>query len=78
MFQGWKNYETWVTALWISNDYHLCQSISDVIESEGDAEKYIKEIIEEHSPRIDGLYDDLLQSSIAKIDYREIVENYAD
>lgn len=41
MFQGWKNYETWVTALWISNDYHLCQSISDVIESDGDAEKYI-------------------------------------
>ena len=40
--------------------------------------EYIKEIIEEHSPRIDGLYDDLLQSSIAKIDYREIVENYAD
>ena len=78
MFQGWKNYETWVTALWISNDYYLYQSISDVIESDGDAEKYIKEIIEEHSPRIDGLYDDLLQSSIAKIDYREIVENYAD
>lgn len=77
MFNGWKNYETWLTALWISNDYHLYQSINDVIESKCNVEEYIREIIEEHSPKIDGLYDDLLQHALSKIDYREIIGNYA-
>ena len=33
-YNGWNNYETWVTALWIDNDYgtyqHRCELVEQV------------------------------------------------
>jgi hypothetical protein len=88
-YQGWQNYETWATALWIDNDYgsyqYCCELVEQVKEEHEDNEEQtdclavlLKNWIEEQNPLTDSasLFTDLLNSALSEVDWREIAENF--
>jgi hypothetical protein len=88
-YNGWTNYETWVTALWIDNDqssyYHRCSLVEQIKEeySQKDQRIYqladsLKDWIEELNPIADtaNLFTDLLNSALGEVDWQEIAENF--
>ena len=80
-YQGWSNYETWAVALWIDNeesnqDYwnaratEICSAhpILDLADE-------LKEAFEEGNPLEEaGVYRDLLNSALGKVDWYEIAK----
>lgn len=88
-YNGWNNYETWVSALWIDNEYssyqYRCELVKQVIEEHEDKEKQesclalsLKDWIESQNPLTDSasLFTDLLNSALSEIDWQEIAENF--
>ena len=88
-YNGWNNYQTWVTALWIDNDYgsyqYRCELVERVKEEhEGEEERRdclasnIKDWIESQNPIADNadVFVDLLNSSLSDVDWLEIAENF--
>jgi hypothetical protein len=88
-YNGWKNYQTWVTALWIDNDYgtyqYRCELVEQVkAEHEDESERenclasVLKDWIEQQNPLAANadLFTDLLNSALSEIDWHEIAENF--
>ena len=88
-YNGWNNYETWVTALWIDNDYdsyqYRCELVEQVRKEHSEKDKRenclastLKDWIESQNPLADNadLFTDLLNSALAEIDWQEIAENF--
>ena len=88
-YNGWNNYETWLAALWIDNEYssyqYRCELVEQVKEEHGekDDREYclastLKDWIEEQNPLADSasLFTDLLNSALSEVDWQEIAENF--
>ena len=88
-YNGWNNYETWATALWIDNDYgsyqHRCELVARAKEEHEDEEERqdclasnLKDWIESQNPLIEyaSLFTDLLNSALSEVDWQEIAENF--
>ena len=88
-YNGWNNYETWVTALWIDNDYgtyqHRCELVEQVKEEQEDEDgrenclaSNLKDWLEDQNPLADNanVFTDLLNSALSKIDWHEIAANF--
>ena len=85
-YNGWNNYETWVTALWIDNDYgtyqYRCELVEQVKNEHSEELCYLasvlKDWIESQNPLADNadLFTDLLNSALSEIDWQEIAENF--
>lgn len=88
-YNGWSNYETWVTALWIDNDYGTYQYRCELVEAvkqehlEDSDRSYclasgLQDWIESQNPLAENadLFADLLNSALSEIDWQEIAENY--
>ena len=88
-YNGWKNYQTWVTALWIDNDYgayqyrcELVEQVKEAHEEKDDRENSLasslKDWIEEQNPLAGNanVFTDLLNSALSDIDWQEIAENF--
>ena len=88
-YNGWKNYETWATALWIDNDYgsyqHRCELVEQAKEEHKDEDERenclassLKDWIEEQNPLAGNasVFADLLNSALSEIDWYEIAENF--
>ena len=88
-YNGWNNYQTWATALWIDNDYgsyqYRCELVERVKEEHEEEEErqnclaiILKDWIEEQNPLVDSasLFTDLLNSALSDIDWQEIAENF--
>lgn len=88
-YNGWNNYQTWVTALWIDNDYgsyqYRCELVKQVRNehSEESDRAYclastLKGWIESQNPLAENadLFTDLLNAALAEIDWQEIAENF--
>ena len=78
-YNGWKNYETWLVNLWLSNDRGTYEYMVEIAEEVKDEEypglrmaDILKEDIEAGMPSLDGLYGDLLSSAIEAVDFDEI------
>lgn len=87
--EGWNNYETWATALWINTDkdrnYYcskLAQQVKEEHEDKDERENCLasslKDWIEEQNPIAENasLFTDLLNSALSEVDWNEIAENY--
>lgn len=63
-FNGWRNYETWATALWAGE-------FSDGLSTDTIAylQEYLEELLEQLGPSLAG---DLLGACIREIDWREL------
>jgi hypothetical protein len=88
-YNGWNNYETWATALWIDNDYgsyqYRCELVEQVKEEHEDEDEQesclassLKDWIEEQNPLTESasLFTDLLNSALSEVDWQEIAENF--
>ncbi len=91
-YNGWTNRETWLCNLWFDNfDFTDLMDMFEGCEDKGDIlntiEDYIKDYVEEFvesyiSPNdyraAHGFIQDMLNSAIQEIDFRDIAEHYVD
>ena len=85
-YNGWKNYETWNCALWLSCDYSFDTAIREYAESVSEEEysvikvaDYIEELVDEVTPELPAsMFCDLLTAAIGRISYYEIAEAYLE
>lgn len=88
-YNGWNNYETWLTALWIDNDcssyQHRCELVEQVKEEHEDEDERenclasnLENWIKEQNPLVESasLFTDLLNSALSEVDWQEIAENF--
>lgn len=93
-YNGWTNYETWVTKLWLDNDQgtqeywlSVASELSSPNSPEYIAEKAIQvqrlseRLADEHeeaSPALDGLWADLLRAVLTTVNWDEIAASLID
>ena len=86
-YNGYTNYETWVTILWIDNDQKLNEELIELCAEAKlaeDPKSYLadslKELIEEiySSTEMVGLFKDLLTSAMENINWIEIANRFLD
>jgi len=88
-YNGWTNYETWLCNLWFENfeftdQMHLFEDCEDNCDVLDIIEEYIKSTVEEVveyslSPSDqNGFINDMLNSAVSEIDFRDIAEHYVD
>jgi hypothetical protein len=87
-YNGWSNYETWVTKLWIDNDYSTYTHFRNEArrydhEIQGDQYKFgehIKDDFEEANPLGDeaSVFSDLMSSALSEVDWYEIAGSIMD
>jgi hypothetical protein len=84
-YNGWKNYETWLVALWINNDQGTQEIALDMarqykgMEHENyELSHALKDWIEEQNPLSDNadLFTDLLNAALSEVDWYEIAESF--
>lgn len=89
-YNGYENYQTWVTALWMDNEpasndflYDLANRESvyetervELLEKADHLEEYVKEMLLDDEPN--GLGYDLLTHAIDVVNWREIVEIHTE
>ncbi len=87
---GWANYETWLTALWIDNDRgsyehrrDLTCQIKDSYPDDEEKQAYelgdlLKDWISEQNPLSDqaSLFVDLINAALSEVNWREIAVNF--
>ena len=88
-YNGWTNYETWLCNLWFDNyDFTDLMHMFDGCEDKGDILNVIEDVIkndvedyvmaELRSSDTSGFVQDMLNSAIQEIDFRDIAEHYVD
>ena len=81
-YNGWTNYETWVTKLWMDNNqesYNYYQELAEEYRKQPyELSQRIKEEFEEANPLNElesSVFHDLLNSAISNINWYEIAES---
>ena len=87
-YNGWTNYETWLTNLWLdgldfedyiqdlSDDYETKDALLDWVSDY--LEQLVDDLIDEDARGRSGFINDLLNSAFQEIDFRDIAEHYVD
>lgn len=79
-YNGWKNYQTWLTYTWLTNDEEEWSYWSELAEKHtvSDLMEMLKHDFNEsidESMLDSGLLIDLLIDSVSEIDFRELAEH---
>ena len=78
-YNGWKNYETWVYNLHLTNEGDVMRDYFEQLSSMNayDLGQYLKDELDEQISERDlpSLLCDLLMSASSEIDFREIAEH---
>lgn len=82
-YNGWSNFETWATGLWLNNDqgtYEFVRALVGEYGTDYEAAQALKEHIEEMNPLEDqaSLYTDLLRAAIGEINWTEVIEHFRE
>ena len=79
-YNGWANYETWATALWIDNEpgsYDERRDLARRARSEHDLADALKSWMTEAAPDLGAtLWADLLGAALSEVDWDEIATNW--
>ena len=83
-YNGWKNYETWLTNLWHGdslNDYYLEMfregNLTNPVEAD-DVKDYIESLIFDDVLPESGFIADLVNGAMSEVDWREIASHVED
>ncbi len=85
-YNGWANYETWATALWLANDPGTYENARRIVLTANDAWhaqldlRYYVEDLPDIAAAIESasLASDLLGAALSEINWKEIAEHYRD
>jgi hypothetical protein len=81
-YNGYTNYETWLTALWIDNDPGLMDTaleMATAMRSEYTLSNDLKDWISEMSPAPEfGLFADFVNASLSEVNWYELAEGYIE
>ena len=86
-YNGWTNYETWCANLWLDQDSEYWrESVQDIVSEQGydreDSTYELSRVMEsyhdEFAPATEGMYADLLNASMSRINWYEIAGHYVD
>ena len=81
-YNGWKNYETWLVALWIDNDQGLQEYAYELAKTEKNPMilgESLKSYLEEMQPELGAnLWADLLTAALGAVDWREVGQHYVE
>jgi len=70
-YNGWTNYETWATNLWI-DEYQMFDA-ENVPESDSCLSDYVEEFV--LSKLVDNFASDLIRCSLGNVNWSEILEH---
>ncbi|MEZ9888129.1 hypothetical protein AB4345_05330 [Vibrio breoganii] len=76
-YNGYSNYPTWACMLWLTNEPHTHQYLTDIARKHDShrAAELIRQFVEHDVPELPtSLYSDLLNVAVDSIDFYEIVE----
>ena len=77
-YNGWTNYETWCTKLWMDNDEYSYREYQRMARSANSAYELAKMIEAEHEemmPELTGVFADLLGAAMSEVNWDEIAEH---
>lgn len=86
-YNGWSNYETWVTNLWMEQSYHhwayfsemVWKETKDSLQARIDLVDSMKRTFEGMAPDLPASpYSDLLNSAMSEIDWYEIADSWLE
>jgi hypothetical protein len=80
-YNGWENYETWVVNLWLSNDYALNETATDICRGKeiARAAADLKTWVEEITPDLGAtLWADLLNGALSEVNWFEIADSFCE
>lgn len=75
-YNGWSNYETWVTNLWLGNDageYALLREIATQRLPARHVADQLRDTILDRIPEPFGLFRDLLSHALHRVNWEEII-----
>lgn len=83
-YNGWKNYETWLTTLWLDNDestqtdcVQLARRASSTCRLADEIKDYVRELPElDEVQERGGFVADLIGAALSEVDWLEIAEHY--
>ena len=78
-YNGWTNYETWLTGLWLSNDQATDRVAREIVTAAPDrvaAADALRDWIADANPLLGeaSLYSDLLNAALGAVDWYELAE----
>ena len=90
-YNGYTNYETWVTSLWMDNEPHTNEylyelanreavheyEITELMDKADDLEGDVRDMIFDDNP-YNGLRADLLTHAVGEVNWREIIESHME
>ena len=79
-YNGWKNRETWVVALWLNNEqdlYNVCRAIVKV-NDRFKARDMIEDMVRRQSPITCGMYADLINHALWQVDWDAIAKSFME
>lgn len=77
-YNGWSNYETWAVNLWMNGDQGYYEQLCEILSSHEDlydkAEALEDWIRFEYDGEYSSIWADLINNSLAEVDWYEIVK----
>ena len=92
-YNGWTNYETWNVTLWFDNDSseYWAETAQECFDNAQADQTFtreenatfalshsMKELVEENTPTVTGMYADLLNASLSEVNWHEIAEHFIE
>lgn len=79
-YNGWSNYETWLTNLWLTNDQGTYEYVEALVREAADrysAIQALRDYVEDMNPLHDeaSMYSDLLKAAFGNVYWGEIIDH---